>query len=272
MTTPADNFKEFYECVGTNYPEEDLVYETLRGVVRKQFVSEFVSNFSGTFLDLGCNRGSYLTDYTAGTGIGVDISLPVLRIAKQRNRAHYLQGDAQQLSFIKSGSIDCILCSEMIEHVLQPEHVIAECYRILRPGGRLLLTTPNYRRKRPTWVSIGEMQNFGVSGVDGNAYFHTAFRPEELAQMAEKSGFSSINSGTFEKEVKYATRLPVTIYYLIAFLNKVVIRNTSVARINSRMLNTFSLQIYRICVKLRINNLFCKLVKEGVRTFLLAKK
>lgn len=271
----SENFEAFYECVGANYPEEDLVYRSLRGMVRKRFVEYHIKTTEGTFLDLGCNRGGYICNYAKGRAIGVDISLPVLKIARARpseGNLHFVRGDAQNLSFLRSNSIDFILCSEMIEHVPRPQSVFAECLRVLRTGGKLLVTTPNYKRNKPAWVPIGEMAKYGVAGVHGNLYFHTAFRPEELEQMAKKTGFSTMITGTFEKEVKYATRLPVIFFYFIRSLNRFTLNNARLDRLNNRFLDEFSLIIYKFCVRFGLNALLTRLVTEGVRSYLIAQK
>lgn len=271
----SENFEAFYECVGANYPEEDLVYRSLRGMVRKRFVEHHIKTTEGTFLDLGCNRGGYICNYAKGPAIGVDISLPVLKVARARpseGRLHFVQGDAQNLSFLRSNSIDFILCSEMIEHVPRPQSVFSECLRVLRTGGKVLVTTPNYKKNKPAWVPIGEMAKYGVAGVHGNLYFHTAFRPEELEQMAKKAGFSTMSAGTFEKEVKYATRVPVIFFYLIRSLNRFTINDARLDRLNNRFLDEFSLIIYKFCVRFGLNALLTRLFSEGVRSYLIAQK
>ncbi|MBT8137110.1 MAG: class I SAM-dependent methyltransferase [Gammaproteobacteria bacterium] len=40
-------------------------------------------------------------------------------------------------------SYDLVWCSEVIEHLQSPEQFVAECERVLKPGGKLILTTPN---------------------------------------------------------------------------------------------------------------------------------
>lgn len=105
-----DNFREFYESVGERYPEEEVVYSTLRGMLRRQFVLPYLKKFQGRFLDLGCNRGIYMSQYQNGAAVGVDIAYSVLKGAKRRvPEAHLIQGDAQNLAFLRSNSFDSIL-------------------------------------------------------------------------------------------------------------------------------------------------------------------
>jgi len=55
---------------------------------------------------------------------------------------------------LRENSFDCILISEVIEHLEKPQISIREAVRVLRPGGRLLITTPNYRSFWPLmeWI------------------------------------------------------------------------------------------------------------------------
>jgi SAM-dependent methyltransferase len=266
----SENFREFYQAVGSLYPEEDLVYRTLRGKVRKQFILKHLNSFSGLLLDIGCNRGAYISDYKNGAAIGLDISFPVLNRARQRLGNILLQGDAQNPA-LKSEKIDIVLCSEVLEHVPDPEKVIAEAYRVLKTGGILFLTTPNYSGEKPTWVKIGEMSEYGVAGVKDEYYFHTAFKPAELKDMAAKAGFAKIQVGTFEKEVKYATRIPVLFFHAVRLVNK-LFRSPEIDKINKVIMERASLLIYNISVFLRLNNFFVNLMGEGVRSYLIAKK
>ncbi|MFQ5601806.1 MAG: class I SAM-dependent methyltransferase [bacterium] len=269
----SKNYREFYEAVGERYPEEQLVYKSLRGLLRRKFVLGFIQESRGWFLDLGCNCGYYLSSYHNGQAVGVDIALSVLQIAHERNpTAYILQGDAQNLGIFRSDSFDSILCSEVIEHVPDPQQVLYECHRILKRGGKILLTTPNYKQNKPTWIQVGILSKYGVKGVEDDRYFHTAFRPEELKNMAEKAQMVVASWGTFEKEVKYATRIPVLFYHLINLLNQVVFKSESLADVNNRFLEISSLMIYKLCCTLRINQLLTRLVKEGVRTFVIAEK
>lgn len=273
MAAPGQSFREFYESVGRLYPEEDLVYGTLRGMVRQKFVLSYLRGFKGKLLDLGCNRGTYTAYYENGTALGVDLAFSVLLTAKRRYPAcDFIQGDAQNLSFLRPDSFDVILCSEMIEHVPNPEEVVSECFRVLVPGGTLLVTTPNHRGKKPTWIDVGRMREYGVKGMKKEAYFHTAFRPEELQSMVENVGFCVEDCGTFEKEVKYSSRIPVIFYHITSIINKSTIKSRYIERINSLMLERSSLFIYKVCCVLGLSQPLTRLVKEGVRSYVLATK
>jgi SAM-dependent methyltransferase len=63
------------------------------------------------------------------------------------NLATNMQGaaiplDMEDMASIESNSLGCVLCSEVIEHVRHPDSAIAEAWRVLRPGGTLIVTTP----------------------------------------------------------------------------------------------------------------------------------
>ncbi len=279
MTSPArvgfcasPNFRDFYERVGECYPEEQSVYATLRGERRRAFVVQKLRTLHGRLLDLGCNRGMYVSLYENGPVVGVDIAHTVLRVARQRCAgASFVQGDAATLTFFRPASFDAVLCSEVLEHVLEPERVLTGCYRVLRPSGRLLLTTPNYRKRRPAWVPVGPLRRYGVAGAKGERYYHTAFRPEELRALAVEAGFDILEAGTLEKEVKYATRLPVLWYRGIRLLNR-LLNSEAIERFNEAQLEWCSQRIYRLARRLGIDGVLQGLVGEGVRSFLLAIK
>lgn len=95
-------------------------------------------------LDIGCGTGLNSV-WLAARGhriTGVDISREA--IAKYRERGFTgMTMDVEAGIEFDDGSFDCVLCSEVIEHVVDPEALTGEMRRVLRPEGTLVLSTPN---------------------------------------------------------------------------------------------------------------------------------
>ncbi|MEK7383007.1 MAG: methyltransferase domain-containing protein [Elusimicrobiota bacterium] len=101
---------------------------------------------SESVLDLGCGAGHLLSELSARRLVGVDLSQAMLAQAGRRLRGRpeieLLKADAESLPFA-ADSFDRVACSEVLEHVLSPERVIAEIHRVSRPGARIVFTIPN---------------------------------------------------------------------------------------------------------------------------------
>lgn len=99
-----------------------------------------------SLLDVGCGEG-YLFSRTPECVrcVGVDLSPTALKIAAQRNsRPEWVMAEGECIP-LPSASFDKICCSEMIEHVINPDAVLRELRRLLKPSGRLVITVPNER-------------------------------------------------------------------------------------------------------------------------------
>jgi SAM-dependent methyltransferase len=99
-----------------------------------RIVTERAGN-SGLLCDLGSGfEPSRIDDLWKGRRIAVDI-IP--------GRGVDLVADGQALPF-RDKSVDAILLMEVLEHVPNPLRLLRECSRVLRPGGHLCLTAPQY--------------------------------------------------------------------------------------------------------------------------------
>ena len=97
----------------------------------------------GRFLEIGCGSGEHLASMQAlGWEVeGVDVDPDAVAAARSRGlRVHC--GALEQLG-LPAGSFDAIGMSHVIEHVDDPSLLLAACRGLLRPGGRLVLVTPN---------------------------------------------------------------------------------------------------------------------------------
>jgi ubiquinone/menaquinone biosynthesis C-methylase UbiE len=94
-------------------------------------------------LDVGAGLGQF-TDLAVSRDANVvplDIA-PRLVAKLQQRHSLAVCGSATELPFC-DGTFDAVISSECIEHTSDPSLAIAECLRVLKPGGRLYLTTPN---------------------------------------------------------------------------------------------------------------------------------
>ncbi|MBD3387116.1 methyltransferase domain-containing protein [candidate division KSB1 bacterium] len=259
----------FYDQVGKKYPEEEVVYKTLRGKLRKKFVCRQLETFRGSLLDIGCNTAMYLNAYNRGNAFGVDLSPSVLLRVVPGKNVRLAVSDAEALCF-RPCSFDHVLCSEVLEHCLAPRDVFSEIFCVLKSGGSALVTTPNYRHKRPVWIGLGTLKSYGVEDVCEKGYYHTAFQPRELEQLAVNAGFTIMDSGTLEKEVKYAAKLPALFLILAKSLNR-IFHSDRFERASHRCFETLSLWIYHIVHYSGLEPLLLKLVSSGVRSYILVK-
>jgi SAM-dependent methyltransferase len=121
-------------------------------------------------IDVGCGQGRHsfeafrrganviAFDQNAGDLNDVD---EVLQAMKDQGevpasaRAEAVKGDALDLPFA-DGTFDCVIASEILEHVPQDDKAIAELVRVLKPGGALAITVPRWLPERVCWALSDE--------------------------------------------------------------------------------------------------------------------
>lgn len=100
-------------------------------------------------LDLGSGRGAFLVDVASrgGRAVGVEKSLEYIRLTQERAQAagvavEVMPGVAEAIPQPDASFGFANVC-EVIEHVEQPQRLLAELYRVLEPGGLAYLSVPN---------------------------------------------------------------------------------------------------------------------------------
>ena len=149
-------------------------------------------------LDLGCGRGRHLhalywNDIPLEI-VGLDLShgevkaawegffeLPPPDPASDQRSASVTAGDAGRLPF-PADCFDRIICSEVLEHVPDPDLVLSEISRILKPGGLFIASVPRYWPEKICWALSEGYQNTPGGHV-------RIFRSSQLRNSVEKQGF-----------------------------------------------------------------------------------
>ena len=100
--------------------------------------------YGKSLLDAGSGTG-WFSKYAAEKGAlvtSMDIGENLLKRVAEKCNSLCILGSILEMPF-PDNSFDYIVSSEVIEHTMDPLHAFNELYRVLKPGGKLVLTTPN---------------------------------------------------------------------------------------------------------------------------------
>jgi dolichol-phosphate mannosyltransferase len=149
---------------------------------RFRYVTELTAG-QGPVLDVGCGSSRIIGALPPGS-VAVDILLRKLRYARKFATA-LVCASAFSLP-LRDATFPCVLCSQVIEHVPKDSPIIDELCRVLAPGGRLVLGTPDYAHWE--WRLIEKIYGTVVPG--GYAEEHIShYTRRELIEMFERRGF-----------------------------------------------------------------------------------
>jgi hypothetical protein len=102
-----------------------------------------------------------------------------------------------------AAAFGCVVATEVLEHLAHPGLLLGECLRALRPGGTLLLTTPNVVDLRSRWHALrGRSPQSHLFGIDEpfrmNEWVHRReYAPGEVRQLLRATGFDPVDVHTF---------------------------------------------------------------------------
>jgi SAM-dependent methyltransferase len=127
------------------------MFEYLRSAKVIQALERGGARVEGRVLDAGCGGGGTALSLAEECSFAVGLDLHArfrdagtrLQAEKGIGRAGFVQGDATRLPFA-GASFDLVFSHSVIEHVSSAEGYLAECHRVLRPGGVLYLSTAPY--------------------------------------------------------------------------------------------------------------------------------
>ncbi len=95
-------------------------------------------------LDAGCGSGRNMVELAPrGEVTGIELSPTSVAVARARNVGEVVEGSVEELPF-PDHSFDFAVCLDVIEHLDDDLRTMRELRRVVRPGGRLLVTVPAY--------------------------------------------------------------------------------------------------------------------------------
>lgn len=138
------------------YSASDRYNETVKQRLLRREIETRLTPPQAAWLDYGCGPAHLFKELGATSErprVGVDISSAIIAENRERfadlPRTAFHTLDDGYLRDLPSGAFDCITCIEVIEHIYGVDEVVASFSRWLKPGGTLLITTPNARRVAP---------------------------------------------------------------------------------------------------------------------------
>jgi dolichol-phosphate mannosyltransferase len=130
-------------------------------------------------LDVGCGSSRILAALPRGS-VGVDLLIRKLRHARRFGR-HVVQAGARGLPF-GDGRFECVVSSQLLEILPRGTQALAEMGRVLAPGGRLILVTPDYSRLQ--WILLGALYERLVPGADASRHLARYTKRELVTELA----------------------------------------------------------------------------------------
>ena len=161
-------------------PSENVIFQ--RHLIAYKKASTLIS---GTVLELGSGEGYALKELLSNVDHYIAIDKHKTFFPKDSldlNKIKFIQTELPPIKEVADNSVDFVVTFQVIEHINNDKKFIQEIYRVLKPNGKLILTTPNilmslsrnpwhireYNPEQMKQILQSSFSNFEVKGVFGN--------------------------------------------------------------------------------------------------------
>lgn len=146
----------------------------------RQTLSSLGAGARGTLVDVGCGAQPYRALFRDTTYIGIEV--PVKSSVGSRKLADvYFDGYRIPMG---DHSADLSLCSQVLEHVFDPDRFLADIFRILKPGGQLIITVPFLWDEHEQPYDFSRYSSFGLRHLAAKAGFEVEQAHKTLADAS----------------------------------------------------------------------------------------
>ncbi len=142
--------------------------------------------------------------HSSNTVFSFDLSSAVLmdNSLNSKKKSFMVQAEGESLPF-KKESFDLVLCSEVLEHSFLPEKMLGECARVLKPGGRLVFSTPNSFGERLSWgwqfLAKGKIDRCGHGRLFSGRGLRKLVEKDFLVEMHFTTPYFKFNNSVYGK-------------------------------------------------------------------------
>lgn len=141
-------------------------------------------------LDLGCGYypGALLAlEEKIKGGVGIDRDIPD---RSPSAKISLIKGDIQETFPLADGQFDCILLLAVLEHLDRPADTLRECYRVLKPAGKLIVTIPsNY--SEPLLLTLAKLGLISKAEIFDHKHY---FNKKEVETLLGSARFKKVIS------------------------------------------------------------------------------
>jgi ubiquinone/menaquinone biosynthesis C-methylase UbiE len=206
----------------------EKLYRTRDARRRRRLVRETIAAAPGErLLDVGCGPGFYLAELIETVGpqgslVGIDSSAPMLAVAAARCAGHdniaFHEGNARSLP-LTDGDFDAAFSVQVFEYVRDTGAALRELYRVLRPGGRVVVWDIDWATV--SWHSARPEQMTRVLRAWDQHLAHPSL-PRVLAPRLRGAGFAEVTmeahvfaSAEFDRETYGSGLIPVLADFVV---------------------------------------------------------